>query len=131
MGGAANRSAIIASIREREEHVLLLDAGDILQGTPYFNFFGGELEFRLMNDMGYDAATIGNHDFDGGIDQLAKLVEQAQFPMINCNYDFSNTVINGATIPYKVIRKGQLKIGITGGWSRTGWPRPGQVVCQH
>ncbi len=64
-GGAARRAKLIQNIRSQEEHVLLLDAGDIFQGTPYFNMFGGELEFKLMSEMKYDAATIGNHDFDG------------------------------------------------------------------
>src|SRR5690606_12933908 len=67
MGGAATRAALIERIRREEEHVLLLDAGDIFQGTPYFNFYGGELEYKLMSKMGYDVATFGNHDFDNGI----------------------------------------------------------------
>ena len=64
LGGIAQRSGVINSIRAQEEHVLLLDAGDIFQGTPYFNFYKGELEFKLMSQMKYDAATLGNHDFD-------------------------------------------------------------------
>jgi 5'-nucleotidase len=114
MGGAAERSAIIQNIRKKEEHVLLLDAGDMFQGTPYFNFFGGELEFKLMSDMGYDAATIGNHDFDGGIDGLRKQLIHANFPLINCNYDFRDTPMEGQTLPYKVFNKGKLKIGVIG-----------------
>jgi 5'-nucleotidase len=114
-GGIAKRAALINKIRQEEKHVLLLDAGDMFQGTPYFNYFGGELEMKLMSKMGYDAGTIGNHDFDGGIDGLHKqLTTQANFPLINCNYDFSDTIMNGHTKPYQVFQKGPLKIGVLG-----------------
>ncbi|MBX2845344.1 MAG: metallophosphatase [Saprospiraceae bacterium] len=114
LGGAARRAALIQQIRQEEEHVLLLDAGDMFQGTPYFNFYGGELEFKLMSAMNYDAATIGNHDFDGGIDGLEKQLVHANFPLVISNYDFSDTIMNGKTQPFKIIRKGKLKIGIFG-----------------
>jgi 5'-nucleotidase len=114
MGGAAARSAIIKKIRSEADHLLLLDAGDMLQGTPYFNFYRGELEFRLMNEMQYDAATIGNHDFDAGLERLAELAGQAHFPLINCNYDFRDTAMQGKSVPFRIFRKGRLKIGITG-----------------
>ena len=114
MGGAAVRSAIISKIREEEKNVLLLDAGDIFQGTPYFNFFGGEIEFKLMSQMGFDAATLGNHDFDLGVGNLVKQMPHALFPFINCNYDFANSDLNGKVAPYKIIQKGKIKIGITG-----------------
>lgn len=114
LGGMAQRSALIKKIREEEDHVLLLDAGDIFQGTPYFNFFGGELEFKLMSRMGYDAATIGNHDFDNGIEGLNNMLPHAEFPFINCNYDFSQTILKGKTIPYKIFKKGSIKIGVFG-----------------
>lgn len=114
-GGIARRAALIKKIREEEKNVLLLDAGDMFQGTPFFNYFGGELEIKLMSKMGYDAGTIGNHDFDAGIDGLHKqYTTQANFPLINCNYDFSDTVLNGLIKPYQVIQKGALKIGILG-----------------
>ena len=113
-GGVARRSALIKKIRAEQEHVLLLDAGDIFQGTPYFNFFGGELEFKLMEKMKYDAATIGNHDFDAGVDGLNKQLPNISFPMINANYDFSDTVLNGKVKPYQVFQKGDVKIGILG-----------------
>jgi 5'-nucleotidase len=93
---------------------LVLDAGDIFQGTPYFNFFQGDLEIDLMNKMRYDAATIGNHDFDGGIDTLAKQITRSNFPFVNCNYDFTNTPVAGKVHKHVVIKKGKLKIGITG-----------------
>ncbi|MEO1411873.1 MAG: metallophosphatase [Bacteroidota bacterium] len=114
MGGAARRAALIKQIRAEAEQVLLLDAGDIFQGTPYFNFFGGELEMKLMSEMGYDAATIGNHDFDAGLEGLHRQLPHTQFPLINANYDFSDTVMNGQTTPYQVFKKGGIKVGITG-----------------
>ncbi len=113
-GGAARRAATIDRIRKEEEHVLLLDAGDIFQGTPYFNYFGGELEFKLMSEMKYDAATIGNHDFDAGIDGLDAQLPKADFPFLISNYDFSDTILNGKTKPYQVFRKGPLRIGVFG-----------------
>lgn len=114
MGGAAHRAVIIQKIRNTKENVLVLDAGDIFQGTPYFNFFHGDLEIDLMNQMGYDAATIGNHDFDGGIDTLAKQISRAAFPFVNCNYDFTGTPVAGKVHKHIVIKKRRLKIGITG-----------------
>jgi 5'-nucleotidase len=114
LGGAARRSALIKQIRSVEKHVVLLDAGDIFQGTPYFNFFKGELEFKLMNEMGYDAATIGNHDFDAGMEALKKQLVGAKFPMLNANYTLTDTPLEGYTKPYHIIQKGDVKIGILG-----------------
>ena len=114
-GGIAARASLIAQIRREREHVLLLDAGDIFQGTPYFNIFGGEPELRAMSLMGYDAAIMGNHDFDSGIENFAKqLGSHADFPILMCNYDFSGTPMENLHMPWKVIRKGPLRIGITG-----------------
>ena len=113
-GGAVRREALIRKIRQEEEHVLLLDSGDIWQGTPYFNVFGGELEFKLMSRMQYDAATLGNHDFDAGIDGLHKQLPHANFPFLTANYDFSNTLLHKSTRPFLVLKKGPLKIGIFG-----------------
>nr|MBA3901477.1 metallophosphatase [Bacteroidota bacterium] len=113
-GGAARRAAVIKKIRQQEEQVLLLDAGDIFQGTPYFNKFGGELEFKLMSEMGYDASTIGNHDFDNGLEGLEKMLPHARFPFICSNYDFSDTIMAGKTLPYKIFNKGGMKVGIFG-----------------
>ena len=114
MGGFARRAALIEKIRKEEEHVLLLDAGDIFQGTPYFNLFSGKPEIELMSKMGYDASAIGNHDFDGGIDNLATRAGEGSFPFLCANYDFSDTPMNGKTLPYKVFNKGNLKIGVFG-----------------
>ncbi len=114
LGGASRRAALINEIRSDEPNILLLDSGDIFQGTPYFNFFGGELELKLMTEMGYDATTIGNHDFDAGIDGLVKQLPHASFPFITCNYDFDQTNLRGKTLPYKVFEKSGLKIGVLG-----------------
>lgn len=114
MGGIAPRKSIIDAIRDKHKHTLLLDAGDIFQGTPYFNFFHGSIEIEAMNKMGYDCATIGNHDFDGGLDNLALQISHAKFPFVNCNYDFSNTPLAGKINKHVVLQKGKLKIGITG-----------------
>jgi 5'-nucleotidase len=114
MGGAARRAAIIESIRKEEKNVLLLDAGDIFQGTPYFNYYGGELEFKLMSMMQYDVATMGNHDFDNGIDGFYAQLPHAKFDFVSANYDFKNTVLNDIVKPYKIIIKDGIKIGIFG-----------------
>lgn len=115
LGGAAVRASMIRQIRLENEHVLLFDSGDIFQGTPYFNFFLGEPEVKLMTAMGYDAATMGNHDFDGGLENFEKQMSQhAQFPIIIANYDFSNTVMHNRHVTRKIFRRGPLKIGVTG-----------------
>ena len=114
MGGAARRAAIIESIRKEEKNVLLLDAGDIFQGTPYFNYYGGELEFKLMSMMQYDLATMGNHDFDNGIEGFYAQLPHAKFDFVSANYDFKNTILNDIVKPYKIIIKDGIKIGIFG-----------------
>ena len=114
LGGVAARASVINQIRNEEENVLLLDAGDIFQGTPYFNIYKGEPEIKAMTMMGYDAATMGNHDFDGGIENFAHQLQHANFPIINCNYNFSNTAMQGKTLPYKIFKKGGLQIGVLG-----------------
>ncbi len=114
LGGVARRAALISKIRKEQKNVLLLDAGDIFQGTPYFNLFGGELEMKLMSDMGYDAATMGNHDFDNGLEGFHKQLPHASFPILVSNYDFSNTILHKSTKPYHIFRKGDLKIGVFG-----------------
>lgn len=114
MGGVARRAALIESIRIENPNVLLLDAGDIFQGTPYFNYYGGELEFKLMSMMKYDLATIGNHDFDNGIEGLYNQLPNATFEFVNANYDFKNTIMNGHVNPYKIFNKGGIKVGVFG-----------------
>lgn len=113
-GGVANRATIINEIRNTEPNVLLFDAGDMFQGTPYYNMFGGEVEIKLMSLLGYDAGTIGNHDFDNGLDALAKQLVHANFPLINANYDFNNTAMHGKTLPCKIFEKDGIRIGVFG-----------------
>ncbi|WP_431135444.1 bifunctional metallophosphatase/5'-nucleotidase [Psychroserpens mesophilus] len=113
-GGVARRASLIESIRKENPNTLLLDAGDIFQGTPYFNYYGGELEFKLMSMLKYDVATIGNHDFDNGINGLYAQLPHADFDFVSANYDFSNTVMDTHVKPYKTIVKDGIKIGIFG-----------------
>ena len=113
-GGMLQLASVIKQIRSEEENILLLDAGDIFQGTPYFNYYGGELEFKLMSEMGFDATTLGNHDFDNGIDGLVKQLPNAKFSFLSANYDVSNTALNGFTHPHKIFKKNGIKIGVFG-----------------
>lgn len=114
LGGVARRASLIEKVRQENPNTLLLDAGDIFQGTPYFNIYGGEIEFRLMSMLKYDAATIGNHDFDNGIDGLYAQLPNATFSFVNANYDFSKTVLNNHIKPYKIFVKNDIKIGVFG-----------------
>ncbi|WP_209399960.1 bifunctional UDP-sugar hydrolase/5'-nucleotidase [Pseudozobellia sp. WGM2] len=114
LGGVAKRATLVEKIRNENPNTLLLDAGDIFQGTPYFNFYGGELEFKLMSMLNYDAATIGNHDFDNGIDGLLAQLPHAQFDLLSANYDFKNTLMEGRVQPYKIFNVDGIKVGIYG-----------------
>ena len=115
LGGVAARAEIIEKIRSEEEHVVLLDAGDIFQGTPYFNIYKGEPEIKAMSSMKYDATTIGNHDFDAGLENLAtQLTNHASFPMLVSNYDFAGTPMEYKYQPYKIFKKGRIKVGVFG-----------------
>lgn len=115
MGGVAARAALISRIRSQEEQVLLLDAGDIFQGTPYFNVFKGEPEMKAMRMMGYDAGIMGNHDFDAGLENFAvQLTSHGKFPIVMCNYGFEGTPMDSLYQPYKIFQKGDLQIGVTG-----------------
>ncbi len=114
LGGVEARMSLIESIRKSEQKVLLLDAGDIFQGTPFFNIYKGEPEIKAMSIMGYDAATMGNHDFDAGLENFATQLKHASFPIVICNYDFTGTPMEFKTLPYTIIKKGNLKLGITG-----------------
>ena len=111
-GGFARRAHLIHQIRQKEENVLLLDAGDVFQGTPYFNFYGGELEYKLMTQMGYDASTIGNHEFDNGLIGIKNQLPHAGFDIISSNYDFSNTILDGKFKPYQIYKRSGIKIGV-------------------
>jgi len=115
LGGAAPRAALIEKIRSENEHVILLDSGDIFQGTPYFNFFLGEVDIKLMTQMGYEATTMGNHDFDAGLENFEKQMrEHGNFPLIISNYDFSDTVMHNRYSSRHIIQKGNIKVGLTG-----------------
>ncbi|MFH0895952.1 MAG: metallophosphoesterase, partial [Bacteroidota bacterium] len=114
MGGYAKRAAVIKDIRNIEKNVMLLDAGDIYQGTPYFNMYKGELDLKLMSQMGYDAATLGNHEFDNGLEGIDSKLPYASFPFISSNYDFSNTILEGKISDYKIFEKEEIKIGVFG-----------------
>lgn len=114
-GGIANLATLIQQHKQQNPNVLLLDCGDVFQGTPYFNLFGGALEYQWMQNMGYHATTMGNHDFDNGIDHLANMLEKNPgIAMLNCNYDLSKTRLKNLVKPYKLVEMGGKTIGITG-----------------
>jgi 5'-nucleotidase len=114
MGGVSRRASLIEDIRKENPNVLLLDAGDVFQGTPYFNYYGGELEFKLMSMMKYDLCTLGNHDFDNGLEGFYAQLPHADFPFISANYDFKNTMLDTIIKPYKIFNKNGIKIGVFG-----------------
>ncbi len=113
-GGYARRMGLIAEERKQDPNLLLVDAGDFCQGTPYFNFYHGRIEIDALNRMGYDAATLGNHEFDYGLDTLAMMLKRADFPIVCANYDVQDTPLEGVVKPYTIVYKGGLKIGIFG-----------------
>jgi 5'-nucleotidase len=114
LGGIAARAAIIKQIRSEVDHVLLFDAGDIFQGTPYFNVYKGEPEIKAMSMMAYDAATMGNHDFDAGVENFAHQLQHANFPIVIANYDFNHTEMQDKYKPYNVFNKGGMRVGVFG-----------------
>jgi len=113
-GGVEARSALIRAVRSKEQNVLLFDAGDIFQGTPYFNMFKGEPEIKAMSMMQYDAATMGNHEFDIGLEGFLKQLPHAGFPFLTANYDFSKTPLAGKTKEYSIFKKGAVQVGVFG-----------------
>ena len=113
-GGYARRMGLIEQERKADPNLLLVDAGDFCQGTPYFNYYHGRVELNAMNRMRYDAGTLGNHEFDNGLDTLAAVLKTAKFPIVCANYDFTGTPVAEVVRPYTIVRKGQLKIGIFG-----------------
>ena len=113
-GGYARRMGLIKEERKADKHLLLVDAGDFCQGTPYFNLYHGRVEISAMNTMGYDAATLGNHEFDNGLDTLATVLRTARFPIVCANYDFTGTPVEGLVKAWTIVRKGGLKVGIFG-----------------
>lgn len=113
-GGVLRRAKYIDEIRKEEKNVLLFDAGDFVQGTPYYNLFRGEIEVKAMNLMKYDAVTLGNHEFDYGLEGLKELIKWAEFPIISTNYDFAGTDLTEVPQQYTIIKKDGVKIGIIG-----------------
>lgn len=113
-GGVLRRVAFVEHYRAEHPGVLLFDCGDISQGTPYYNMFKGELEVKMMNLMKYDAMTIGNHEFDFGLENMARLFRLASFPVLCANYDVSGTVLEGLVKPYVVLQREGLRIGVFG-----------------
>lgn len=113
-GGFLRRAAMIDQMRKEDKDLLLLDSGDFSQGSPYYTMFKGDVETELMNIMGYDAATIGNHEFDFGLENMARIFRKAKFPIVCANYDFTGTVVEGLVKPYVIIKRKGVKIGIFG-----------------
>lgn len=113
-GGYARRAALVNQFRKEDPELLLLDAGDFFQGTPYYNMYGGETELVLMSHLGYTAATLGNHEFDNGMDGLLKVLPHANFPFVCSNYDFSQTILHDRTVPYLVMKRNGIDVGIYG-----------------
>lgn len=114
LGGYSRRHAYINKVRNEGNEVLVFESGDIFQGTPYFNFYGGKLEISLMNKMGVDAVTIGNHEFDNGLERLCDRMTEANFPFINSNYTFTNDRAKQLVKPYKIFEKCGIKVGVLG-----------------
>ena len=113
-GGFLRRMALIEDERAKTPGLLLIDSGDFSQGSPYYNFYKGEVEVELMNRMGYDVATIGNHEFDFGLENMARIFRMAKFPIVCANYDFTGTPVEGLVKPYTIIKRNGLKIGVFG-----------------
>ena len=113
-GGYLRRIAMLREERTKNPDLLYFDSGDFSQGSPYYTLFKGDVEVGLMNQMGIDAATIGNHEFDFGLENMARLFRMANFPIVCSNYDFSGTVVEGVVKPYVIIRRNGLKIGVFG-----------------
>ena len=118
-GGVERRMEYIRQVREQygKDKVLLLDAGDYNQGTPYFTVAKGDLEMELVNAMKYDVATLGNHEFDNGQQELARRLKKARFTTLTCNYDFSATCLKKLVKPWTIVKRGGMKIGIVGATS--------------
>ena len=113
-GGVIARAKIINKFRKENPNTLMFDAGDIFQGTPYFNFFGGEIELKLMSKLGYNASTLGNHEFDNGIKKLSESLKYANFSFINSNYNLKNTPLENKVKKYEIFNIDEIKVGVFG-----------------
>ena len=114
MGGVARRATLVKRIRKENPNTLLIDAGDVLQGTPYFNFYKGEVEYKAMSAIGYDVGTLGNHEFDNGVEALAAALKFANFDLVSANYDVKGTVLESKVKRYVVKTLGGIRIGLFG-----------------
>lgn len=114
LGGIAKRANLVKEIRERENNVLLLDAGDVFQGTPWFDVYGGEVDLKLMSEMKYDAMAVGNHEFDYGLDAFAETAKHADFPILASNYGTRNTPLDGVIHRFITKETAGVKVGIFG-----------------
>jgi 5'-nucleotidase len=113
-GGVARRATLVKRIRQENPNTLLIDAGDQFQGTPYFNFYRGEVEYKAMSMIGYDVVTLGNHEFDNGVDALAAAMKFANFDFVSANYDVRGTPLEGRVKPYVVRVVGGVRVGLFG-----------------
>ncbi|MBV5313837.1 MAG: metallophosphoesterase [Prolixibacteraceae bacterium] len=113
-GGLIRIATMVNQARKENPNLLLLDAGDMFQGTPYFNYFKGDLILKVMSKMGYDAGTVGNHEFDNGLNDILSAFKYANFPIVSSNYDFSDTILADHIVPFHILKKGKIKIGIYG-----------------
>ena len=111
-GGYLRRVNMLKEQRQQHPDLLLFDSGDFSQGSGYYTLFKGEVEIGLMNQMGYDAVTIGNHEFDFGLDNLARIFRMANFPIVCSNYDCKGTVLEGLVKPYITLKRNGVKIGV-------------------
>jgi 5'-nucleotidase len=113
-GGVARRATLVKKIKRENPNTLMIDAGDVCQGTPYFNFFKGEVEYKAMSAIGYDASTLGNHEFDNGVESLATALKFANFDIVSTNYDVKGTALEGIVKPYVVKTVGGIRVGLFG-----------------
>jgi 5'-nucleotidase len=113
-GGVARRATLVKRVRRENPHTLLIDAGDVFQGTPYFNFYKGEVEYKSMSLIGYDVGTLGNHDFDNGVDGLVAAMKFANFDFVSTNYDLRGTALESRVKPYVVRVIGGVRVGLFG-----------------
>ncbi|MFA5327221.1 MAG: metallophosphoesterase [Prolixibacteraceae bacterium] len=113
-GGIVKLASIVEKARKENPNLLLIDSGDMFQGTPFFNYFKGDLIMKVMSKMGYDAGTIGNHEFDNGLGDILSAIKYASFPLVTSNYDFSETILAGKTQSHLILKKAGIKIGIYG-----------------
>ncbi len=114
MGGYARRATLFKKLRHRYQNTLFVDAGDVFQGTPYFNYYEGKLDYELMSKLGYEIGTLGNHDFDNGVDKLLAAMEKCNFKMVNANYKISNPLLRNRVKPFTIVNRAGSRIGVFG-----------------